>query len=493
VVDDVATQLGVTMNILRGPLTRDGLSLQAIDLPDAAERLCWLDRHLGELPGSGIIYCLTVDDTRRVADWLSLRGHSVAAYSGDLENDHRLEAEAALQANEIKALVATTALGMGYDKPDLGFVVHFQAPGSPIAYYQQVGRAGRALDSSVAVLLRGVEDAQIQDWFIKQAFPDERHVAEVLAVFDDAGGPVTLAAVEQAVNMSHSTLDSVLKQLTVEGALSRLRSQTYERTPKPWTYPTERVEAVTAARRMEQQQMHDYATTDSCRMVFLTRLLDDSVAVGCGVCDVCTGPRFRGALDGAEVAAARLYLRQGFITIEPRKRLVGRSLPQELRFETGRALCAWGDRGWGSLVMAGRHEGTRFDDRLIGALVEMIRGWAPDPYPVWIAFVPSLRQPALVADLAQRLGAAIGLPVLDVVRKVRNAPQQRAMHNSAHQYANVDGAFEVEGDVRDGPVLLVDDLVDSRWTLTEVAMRLRSAGAGPVFTAALASTLGRDS
>jgi ATP-dependent DNA helicase RecQ len=188
-----------------------------------------------------------------------------------------------------------------------------------------------------------------------------------------------------------------------------------------------------------------------------------------------------------------LYLRQGFITIEPRKRLVGRALPQELRSDTGRALCAWGDRGWGALVMTGRNEGTGFDDRLIGALAEMILGWAPEPSPAWITFVPSLRQPALVADLAHRLGAVLELPVRDVVRKVRNAPQQRAMHNSAHQYANVDGAFVVEGEMRSGPVLLVDDLVDSRWTLTEVAMRLRSAGSGPVFTAALASTLGRDS
>lgn len=493
VVDDVATQLGVTMNILRGPLTRDGLSLQVIDLPDAAERLGWLDHHLGALPGSGIIYCLTVDDTTRVATWLSQHGHSVMAYSGDLENEHRLDAEAALQANEIKALVATTALGMGYDKPDVGFVVHFQAPGSPVAYYQQVGRAGRALDNSVAVLLRGAEDAQIQDWFIHQAFPDERHVDEVLAVFEHARGPVTLAGVEADVNMRHSTLESVLKQLTVEGALTRMRGQTYERTLKPWKYPTERVKAVTAARRVEQQQMREYATTDSCRMLFLTRLLDDDSSVACGVCDVCAAQRFRGPLDPAEVAAARLYLRQGYITIEPRKRLIGHGLAEELRFDSGRALCAWGDRGWGSLVMAGRHDGARFDDRLVSALVDMVRGWAPTRSPTWIAFVPSLRHPLLVADLARRVAAALDLPVLDVVRKVRDTPKQKGMQNTAHQHANVDGAFEVCGAVRPGPLLLVDDLVDSRWTLTEVTRILRLAGAGQVFPLALASTMGRDS
>ncbi len=494
VVDDVATQLGVTMNVLRGPLTRDGLSLQVIDLPDAAERLCWLDHHLDELPGSGIIYCLTVDDTRRVADWLSQRGHSVMAYSGGLENEHRLDAEAALQSNEIKALVATTALGMGYDKPDLGFVVHFQAPGSPVAYYQQVGRAGRALDASVAVLLRGAEDAQIQDWFIQQAFPDEHHVDEVLGVFDHARGPVTLGGVESEVNMRHSTLESVLKQLTVEGALTRLRGQTYERTLKPWKYPTERVRAVTAARRVEQQQMQEYATTDSCRMLFLTRLLDDASSVACGVCDVCAAPQFRGALDPAEVAAARLYLRQGYLTIEPRKRLIGHGLPEELRSENGRALCAWGDRGWGSLVMTGKHEGVRFDDRLVSAAVEMIRDWAPTPTPTWIAFVPSLRHPTLVADLARRIGAALDLPVLDVVRKVRDTPQQKGMQNSAHQHANVDGAFEISADRAAGPALphrrpgrLPMDVHRDREGFCGLA------GAGQVFPLALASTMGRDS
>ena len=493
VVEDVASQLGVTMNILRGPLTRDGLSLQVIEMPDAAERLCWLDQHLADLPGSGIIYCLTIDDTRRVADWLSQRGHTVMSYSGQLDNDVRLDAEAALQANTIKALVATTALGMGYDKPDLGFVVHFQSPGSPVAYYQQVGRAGRALDSSYAVLLRGTEDAQIQDWFIQQAFPAEPYVDEVITAFEDARGPLSLTAVEDAVNMRRSTLELVLKQLSIEGALGRLRAQTYERTLKPWAYPRERVAAVTAARRAEQQEMIGYARTTVCRMQFLARLLDDETSVPCGVCDVCAPPQFRGELDPAQVAAARHYLRQGHIVIEPRKKLVTKTLPESQRSEPGRALCAWGDRGWGQLVTEGKHEGNRFDDRLIRAMSDMVTEWSPNPRPTWLTWVPSLRRAGLVADLATRLGAALDLPVHEAVRKVRNTPQQKGMQNSAHQYANVDGAFALLGELPRGPLFLVDDLVDSRWSFTEVARLLRTAGADAVYPLALASTMGRDS
>jgi len=229
-------------------------------------------------------------------------------------------------------------------------------------------------------------------------------------------------------------------------------------------------------------------------MLFLTRLLDDVSSVACDICDVCAPQRFRGPLDPAEIAAASLYLRQGFITIEPRKRLVGHGLPEELRFDAGRALCAWGDRGWGSLVMTGKHEGTRFDDRLVSAVVDMIRDWAPTPMPTWITFVPSLRHPLLVADLAGRIGGVVvGLPVLDVVRKVRDTPQQKRMQNSAHQHANVDGAFQVCGIVPPEPLFLVDDLVDSRWTVTEIARLLRLAGAAQVLPLALASTMGRDS
>jgi ATP-dependent DNA helicase RecQ len=239
--------------------------------------------------------------------------------------------------------------------------------------------------------------------------------------------------------------------------------------------------------------MREYATTDSCRMVFLARLLDDALAVPCGVCDVCAAQLFRSPLDPAEVPAARLFLRQGFITVEPRKRLIGRALPEALRSEPGRALCAWSDRGWGTMVIAGRHEGARFDDRLVGAAVDMLREWAPDPSPTWVAYIPSLRHPQLVADLAQRIATALGLPVHDVINRVRDAPQQKAMHNSAHQHANVDGAFAITGTVPQGPVLLIDDLVDSRWTLAEVARILRSAGSGSVFPLVLASTMGRDS
>ena len=492
VVADVSKQLGSGIRVLRGPLARDGLALHVIDMPSAAERLAWLDQVLPTLPGTGIIYCLTVRDVERVATWLRSHGHDVLQYTGGTDQDLRLEAEAALQRNEVKALVATTALGMGYDKPDLSFVIHFQSPGSPVGYYQQVGRAGRQLVSSVGVLLRGVEDSDIQDWFITTAFPAEEDVNAVLAVFAFASGPVAVARILQQVNMKRGELEKVLTELVVEGVLSRLAGSSYERTLKPWSYPAERFAAVTADRRREQEQMGEYASSSGCRMAFLAAVLDDPATGACGVCDNCTGSHLAVELDPALVAEAQRFIRRGYVVIEPRKKRGGRILKDDLRLSDGRALCMWNDAGWGTLVATNRRDG-HFDDRLISAVAEMVQGWAPTPPPTWITYVPSLRAPGLVAELARQIADALGLPLVPLVQRDRNSPPQKHMKNAAHQESNVLGAFHLLDAPLTEPVFLIDDLVDSKWTLTEVGVLLRGAGSGPVVPLALGSSVGRDS
>ena len=492
VVADVADQLGVVGHVIRGPLGRSGLGLHVVDLSAAAQRLAWLHQVLPTLQGTGIIYCLTVRDVERVASWLQLHGHDVLPYTGGTEGDDRLDAEAKLQRNEVKALVATSALGMGYDKPDLAFVVHFQAPGSPVAYYQQVGRAGRQLDESVGVLLRGAEDSDIQDWFINTAFPDSQVVDAVLAVFAFAPGPVTFGHVLEEVNMKRGDVELVLKQLTVEGVLRRLSGQTYERTLKPWVYPTQRVQAVTADRRLEQDQMMIYAVGGTCRMEFLTTVLDDPDPQPCGVCDLCSGERYLAALDESLVAEAERFLRRGYVVIEPRKRKLNHTLRDELRLEHGRALCLWNDPGWGRLVADGKH-GGHFDDRLIRAMVDMVVEWAPEPMPTWVTYVPSLRHPGLVPDLASRFAEMCGLPLIPLVEKIRESQPQKGQQNSPHQEMNVRGAFALVGTPLGDPLFLIDDMVGSRWTLAEIGALLRDHGSGPVYPLALGSLQGRDS
>ncbi len=497
VVADVVEQLGAELTTFRGPLRRDGLALRSIRLDRQAERLAWLAEALPQLDGSGIVYCLTVRDVETVAAWLTSRGIAVEPYFGSLDAERRLDAEHKLRTNQIKALVATTALGMGYDKPDLSFVIHFQSPGSPVAYYQQVGRAGRAIETSQGVLLQGLEDRQIQDHFIESAFAEQPVVEEIVRAFDAFDGPVPMGVVQSAVNVKRGVLDLVLKQLDVDGVLDRVRGTVYERTSVPWSYPAERVAEITAARRAEQRSMVEYLGTSECRMRFLANLLDDPADHPCGVCDNCTGGHDVPDLPTALVADAERFVKKQPITLTPRKMFLDpasetqRRIPSGELVGEGRVLAIWGDSGWGRLVRDGRQQTGRFDDRLVDALVEMIQEWAPEPAPGWVTAVPSLRQPDLVPGVAEQVAARLGLPYDAVLTKVVERPPQTTQQNSAHQQHNVEGAFEVTSTARAAPVLLIDDLVDSTWTITEVGRQLRRAGTTQVHPVALASASGR--
>ncbi|MGH2630134.1 MAG: RecQ family ATP-dependent DNA helicase [Actinomycetota bacterium] len=501
VIADITDQLGDELQTFRGSLDRESLTLAVADAPSQAERMAWLAETLPTLDGSGIVYALTIADTERVAAFLRRQGIEAEAYSGATDNDDRVRLEQALLANELQALVATSALGMGFDKPDLGFVIHYQSPGSPIAYYQQVGRAGRALDHAPAVLLCGVEDREIQDYFIETAFPPREQAERIVELLADAGAsgePVSLNELMTAVNVRRGRLESMLKVLEVEGAVARERGG-YVRTGDAWTYPAERVEHITALRRHEQEAMRRYAHHDGCLMEFLRRELDDPGAEPCGRCMNCTGTPLLVDPSQELRAAAREHLRGSELFVEPRKQwppgLATFGLPkgriaEDERPLVGRALSVAGDGGWGRLVASGRGEDERFADDLVTASVGLIRDrWKPDPAPTWIACVPSMTHPDLVPDFTKRLAEALDLPLHEVVRKVGENQPQAAMRNSAQQVRNVWDAFEVLGAVPEGPVLLVDDLADSTWTLTVVARALRLAGSGPVHPFVLATAV----
>ncbi len=498
VVDDVSVQLGQHLTVVRGPLRRSGLALGTVRLDRQAERLAWLDRELGRVDGSGIIYCLTVRDADNVAAWLTSQGHDVLPYHSALDESDKLAAEDRLLRNDVKALVATVALGMGYDKPDLAFVFHFQSPGSPVGYYQQVGRAGRALTASRAVLLRGLEDEDIQNYFIDKAFAEEHLVRDVIGAFDRSDVPLSLVKVQVQLNIKMGMLEKVVKQLDADGALQRVGGQTYERTLRPWDYPAARIDEVTAARRLEQQAMVDYFTTTDCRMLFLARLLDDQETQTCGICDNCAGTSGDGELPAHTVAAAEAFLRKRPLEISPRKQfyddVAGKhtKIPVSQQLEVGRALSIWGDGGWGRLVRDGKQRDGAFDDRLADAMAEMVRVWVPDPGLEWVTVVPSLRHPGLASSMAERVAGRLGLPFRPVVVEIDERPPQKLQENSYHQQRNVRGAFDIVGAVPAGPVFLLDDVFDSGWTLTEVGRLLRGHGSGAVYPGVLASSAGRQ-
>jgi ATP-dependent DNA helicase RecQ len=489
VVQDVAAQLGQGVEILRGPLARESLSLHVIALADQAERLAWLAEHVPELPGSGIIYCLTVADTFRVAGWLSKRGINVVPYNASVAPELRLAAEDALLRNQIKALVATTALGMGFDKPDLGFVVHYQRPGSAVAYYQQVGRAGRGVEHAEAILLTGREDDDIAKYFIDSAFPpaeDQAAVVEVLA----ARTETTLPQLEASLNLRRGQMEKALKLLEIDGAVGREGGR-YFRTTNPWQPDVERMDRVTATRLRELAQMQEYVIHQGCLMEFLGRALDDPLAAPCGQCGNDAGAAFSNEVQPALVQAATTFLRRDARPMEPRQlwppgAVSGLRGRIEWLNMPGMALSIYGDAGWGRLVREGKYTHGAFDPRLVAAARDLINNrWQPNPAPTWVTAIPSARRPTLVRDFAASLADSLGLPFKEVLAPAPGA-EQKGMENSAQRLRNVRSKISLVGTVPAEPVLLVDDIADSGWTLAYAGWLLGGAGVSAVFPFALA-------
>jgi ATP-dependent DNA helicase RecQ len=375
---------------------------------------------------------------------------------------------------------------MGFDKPDLAFVVHFQSPDSPVTYYQQIGRAGRALDRAEVVLLCGAEDRSIWEWFASTAFPPRDQVATVLGALEAAGGPMSTGLLEEVANLSRSRLELMLKVLDVEGAVRRV-AKGWERTDAAWTYDAERHLRVAAARKAEQAAMLDYATTDRCLMAYLRGQLDDLEPTPCGRCANCTGHRPSARVSAALAAEAQRFLAGQDLALHPRLQwpqgipgLRGR-IDEQLRVQPGRALATLAGPGWGPVVRELLAADGPVPDELADAVVRVLGRWEWPQRPTWVTFVPSRQHPKLVQNLAERIAAVGRLPLHQVLERTRDDPPQLEMGNSAHQCRNVHGAFTVTGPVPPGGVVLVDDTADSKWTLTVVGARLRQAGAGPVY------------
>jgi len=508
VIADVRSQLG-DIQIQRGTLVRDSLALQTLRLGDQASRLAWLAQHIPELPGTGIIYVLTIRDAEQVAEWLGSQSIEARAYYGSVEhpdfpdsNCYRQHLEDLLLRNEIKVLVATAALGMGYDKPDLGFVIHYQAPGSVLSYYQQVGRAGRGIDTAYGVLLAGKEDEDIHDFFRRSAFPDERAVNTILRVLAAHDG-LSLPQLQAELNLRHGQIEKVLKVLNTETPAPIIKQGTlWKRTPIPYSMDHERIRRLTEQREREWREIQDYIDNPTCLMAFLRNALDDPEIAECGKCAVCLGQPVVGTgIDRGMAIKAGRFLRHAEMVFKPKKQVASGAfqeysfrgnLPADLRAEEGRILSRWSDAGWGRLVADDKHAG-HFRDELVDAVAAMISDlWQPVPAPQWVTCVPSWNHPVLVPDFAARLAQRLALPFVDAIIKVRNNEPQKMQQNRFHQCRNLDGVFQIAAGIPVGPVLLVDDIIDSGWTMTVLAALLQQAGSGSVFPVALASTTSGD-
>ena len=478
--------------VLRGPLARSSLQLGVLRLPDQPSRLAWLADHLGSLDGSGIIYCLTVAGAEQVASFLRSRGFAVAAYSGRTDPAERLTAEDDLINNRVKALVATSALGMGFDKPDLGFVVHLGSPSSPVAYYQQVGRAGRGLPKASAVLLPSGEDQAVWSWFADQAMPAEKSVNQVLDALEEAGTTLSTAALENQVDLRRGRLEMLLKVLDVDGAVDRVKGG-WRSTGRTWAYDTERYERVAQARTDEAAAMIAYQRLETCRMQFLAEQLDDPSAAPCGRCDVCTGVLVASEVSEGSVAAASERLQRPGVPVEPRGMwptgLAELGVKGKVREQAqeGRAIGRLTDLGWGAALRAAVGPGSVDGELAVPlrhALVSVLDDWNPDVDGV--VAVGSTRHPLLVAHLADGMSRYRKIPVLGHLEPRAGLRPSRDV-NSATRLKQVWDAHRLDGDVAGRRVLLVDDLSGSGWTLAVNARRLLQAGAAAVYSLVLAT------
>jgi ATP-dependent DNA helicase RecQ len=498
VLADLQTILGPNLTVSRGELGRPSLLLQTMQMPSQAARMAWLATHIQRIQGSGIVYTLTVRDAVQVAGWLQARGIQAESYSGET-GERRVELENALLENRVKALVATTALGMGFDKPDLAFVIHYQTPGSVVAYYQQVGRAGRQIPEAHGVLLSGSEETDINDFFIESAFPSREEVESVLAALRGAAGGLSVNEFLSRVNIRRGRIDKALQLMSLESPAPVVKQGS------KWVLTAanlsdgfwQRAERLTGLRRVEQQQMQEYVVLTAGHMEFLIRALDGDP----GTYRAPNIASLPATFDDGLAREAVAFLRRTSLPLEPRRQwptgglphmnVTGRITPDR-QAQPGRVLCMWGDAGWGSLVRQGKSHDGQFADQLVEVCAAMVRSWAPQPAPAWVTCIPSRRHPNLVPDFARRLAGALNLPFHPVLEKTDDRPAQKQMENSSQQARNVDGSLRIQGNVPTGAVLLMDDMVDSRWTMTVAAYLLLSNGSGPVHPLALASTANAD-
>ncbi len=497
VVEDVRDQLGRNIAVHRGSLVRKSLRLQTITMPDAKARLGWLAQAVPQLGGSGIIYTLTRKDSDLVADWLASNGIRARSYHGSSGrgDNTREELEQALLNNDLKVLVATVALGMGFDKPDLGFIIHYQRPPSVIHYYQQVGRAGRGIAEAFGLLLWGTEDDRIAEYFMDNAFPEQEKIRSILAALNEADGGLTLKEIEAAVNLKRSIIEKTLKLLALESPAPVIqvgRAWTAREEASDYQIDPEYITRLREIREAEQVQMQNYMNHQDCLMAFLQTALDDGTADNCGRCRNCLGQD----LVPVYVPQSLVHQARQFILNRARHIFPRREWPTPLlsdhaihsdeecisvgfRAVRGRALGGWRDGGWGDLVWRERQFEAQYSPRLVEVAVQLLRQWNPYPRPQWVTTVPSRRGTQHVGAFAQAFAATLKLPYIPVVERANACRPQSEMKNHVQRAANVANAFAVPAHCR-GDVLLIDDVSVSGWTLTTVAALLRHAGCGSV-------------
>lgn len=493
VIADLKEQFGEDVFVSRGELMRRSLSIQILHLSTPAERYAWILENVPQLSGSGIIYCLTQRDCEHLAGFLQENGITARAYHSGMEQNDTEHAENLLRTNQIKVLVATVKLGMGYDKGDIAFVIHYQQPSNIVAYYQQIGRAGRNIDRACTFLMCGEEDRNIQNYFIETAFPSEAEARSIYdIVFSCAESGISQKGIQNQINIRANRIEKALMFLRNEEFIVKEDSRYYP-TLHSFQYNREHYDAVTQIRRQEQQQMAELIGTTQCLSRFIVNQLDDPTTENCGICRNCLGyPEFPESPSQPFIECALAYIERLQIPIVSRKKWADTSFTGSIRIATpnaeGICLSKYGDPGYGTLVKNGKYGNSEFCEELIGKSASVLRTIIAERGITAITCVPSLRS-RIVEKFAVSLAERCRIPFVPMLKK-HGRIQQKAMQNSLYQCRNAWNSFSLLDDIEDIPtrIILVDDIIDSKWTMTVCGYLLTTAGCEMVFPFALADS-----
>lgn len=499
VVNDIKAQLGEDIVVSRGGLIRESIAIQTVALDSREERLVWLNKNINQLPGTGVIYCLTVNDCKLVEKWLNSQGVSCRAYYADMEQGYKEETIHLFMNNQIKVMAATVAFGMGFDKPDIGFVIHFQRPGNLVAYYQQIGRAGRQIPNAYAILLYGDEDDEINEYFIESAFPTEAMMRDIIDVVSLHPG-LKRYGIQRYTDMKYTHIEKSLKYLEVNGDIY-IDNSKYYKTPRMWKPDLERSQTVTKIRKKELENIIAFSKSTQCYMEFIAKELDDRNAHPCGKCSNCLRrPLYECTITPEELLVAQRFIKSDFNVIEPRKQWPDAEcsedgklkIAQEYRLEQGLVLSNYGDAGWGRTVSKDKYQNGHFCEELVTAAYDLLKDFVYENDIKALTYVPSRRRPILVMNFAERLADKLGVEFFTALEKTEDAVCQKTMNNSFRQWKNANDSFAVV-ETRNCNTLLVDDMVDSRWTFTCCGYKLLKAGCGKIYPFALANSAGKGS
>ncbi len=486
VVNDLCTQLGDDVYVSRGKLTRESLHIQILKLDSKAKRYAWLLENLSKLPGTGIIYCLTRRDCEDLSAFLNHNGiNTMPYYSG---NDETINTEAIekFHDNRIKAIIATVKLGMGYDKGDIAFVIHYQTPANIVSYYQQIGRAGRNLSDAYAFLMSGGnDDERINNFFIETAFPTRGESRSIYNVISSGEG-VKLTEIEASLNIRHTRVMKALDFLENDGFIFK-EGSAYYASAKRFVYDSKHYQEITRIRKQEMKQMNELIHTNECYSKFIVNCLDDDEENDCGRCSNCLRhyvyPDL--TLKSSSLIIAETWINSRVLEILPRKLWPDRKKIDYVNMN-GICLSKYGDSGYGEMVREGKYETGRFSDELVERAAEVLMPLVNQKRVRAITFVPSLRSD-IVSDFASRLASRMHITLYDALGKLPAEPQ-KDMENSAYQCENARQSFYVKIKRLPAKVILVDDIVDSKWTLTVCGYKLMEAGCIEVYPFTLADS-----